>query len=344
MAVDFNTIQKNLGSKFYYYVENRLSVFRIVEIASATDVKIVYDDEPDKLYTIKMQEILDKQCHKLTPDGIIAFSIVEAIGASKDHTSIDDVMVCAWIRNKDGIMSETPSVICRQNVNDVFYTPFMKDENDIKVGISVTEKTCPAEINFKDILACVKVNKSITYNIYIGDTLDDILSHLKKKLFDRTLDLNLTEHLKYIGKLNGGDIAKLKPGVKEVDGFCIDLETLLKENNFWYDVETELNITPLNIKLNIDEENQLSQEDIHILSDIFKIKISRAIALEYKHDIDLSKINMPYVLIRDTEKIYVVGYLSDGEYISTDIVNSSDSGEAIYESLSKLAYNKEKYN
>ena len=206
------------------------------------------------------------------------------------------------------------------------------------VGVSCTQEDCPAEINFMSLLGCSKQNSTVNFNVYLDDNFEDILQYIKTTKFDHILEANLQDHLKCLSKQNGGTV-KLKPGVKSVNGFCIDLETLLNENEFWYDVYQQMNITPVNFKLELNDKDQMSDPNqVQILRNIFKKNISETFVIKYDKDIDITKVRAKYGFIKDnTKTLYMVGFTEVGEYIEPDKRNKEIADE-VYEALQKIAF------
>ena len=321
--MDFATLTRSIGNKYYRYLNedpDSLEVIRIIGIINSDTVKIQYEKSSDVSLInacdkIQMVNILSDY-RSLLSDGFISFNIVETVTAEAADRCIDDVMVMFWKRTS-GKVAGDPDIICRQNINDFFYAYMAKNEDDVYSGVSVTKDDCPAEIDFKQLLACSKLNFSTIINIYLDDKFEDILKLIKTNKFDHILEANLMDHIKCLGKQNNCQI-KLKTGTKSVNGFCIDLETLLKENEFWYDMYITLGITPLNIKLKIENETMTDPDQVQMLRYLFKANINKTFVLKYDKDIDMSKIKSKYILVRDTDGLYIIGYTEDGDYIEPD--------------------------
>lgn len=329
-----------LGLKYYRYKsdsEDSLEVIRIIGLINNTDVKVsvIEGAENDVTETVMNLDSIEKDYRALIPAGLITFNDVLLKEASDKDMTVDDIIVLFY---KYG--GKEPSVICRQNVTDFFYQLRAQSEDDVYVGVSVTKDTIPEGIEFNNLLACSGINNTVIFNVYLDDDMKDILKYIKTKKFDHTLEVGLFDHLKQLSKQYGGQV-KLKQGTTSVNGFNIDLKTLLNENDFWFDIYNVLGITCISGDLRVDGES-LSVEDKQILSDIFRINIDRTFVLKYKNDIDLSEIKMNHMFIRDDHDLYIVAYTSTGEYIEKDL-EASSVAERMKESLRHIACNYSKY-
>ena len=109
----------------------------------------------------------------------------------------------------------------------------------------------------------------------------------------------------------------------EHDGWCRNVKTLLKQNNFQNDLNQMLGITDLGFNIDPylvdkpvpgkeDLTYKAAREDFKCwLSSIYKININEANFLEYDHDINLADFNnAKYFLFRDTtnNKLYLCVY------------------------------------
>jgi hypothetical protein len=106
-----------------------------------------------------------------------------------------------------------PFAICRQSINDFFASTLYPDK-DI-VGVSVTRDNCPAEIDYRLMVAANTVFKQDMIHIYYEDTIDDILkcaTHLK--VYNRTLNNLQESYINSMGLLNRNNKASIALGKK----------------------------------------------------------------------------------------------------------------------------------
>lgn len=295
---------------------------------------------------------------RLIPDGFITFNIV-TIGKN-----LKDVMVMIN-RNKDASKgSGLPYAVCRQCVIDLFAKQLSPDNIDY-TGISISQDTCPADVQFENYLACEQIKEHETVAFYIGDKLDNILNILKyKKEYDQTLmDLH-DSHCMYLAN-NNKLIADVYKNKSDIDGYCTSLELLLKLNNFEYDLQTAFGIIPLDLDFEGTDES-LAIKDINnnytlsalsktILDNILLINIDKSLIVKYDKDIELDAIKRRYCLVSDKNKnVYLVAYTITGKF-HTDITELESEqnidklikylpSESVKLAFNYLQFKKEKYN
>lgn len=110
---------------------------------------------------------------KLNPDGYIGFSIVDM----EEDEDVQDVVVTFHRRKNLSTEKQLPFAVCRMNIYDLF-TNAIKPEKDKDVtylGCSVSQDSCPADIEFPTLLAYDDIRSMILTACYIEDTIDDIL-------------------------------------------------------------------------------------------------------------------------------------------------------------------------
>lgn len=283
-----NKIHKiHTGSKFYLYAEGSTEpeVIRIRNIDYDKSIVKYFDSDNNKK---KMSyDDLRNKYKMLAPDGLISFSTVQV-------NENDDVIVALkpFPRKTEDLdhMSNMPYAICRQMSADFFANNF--DPDDPLFGVSVSQDTCPANIDFNLMLACTGLYYSKMVAVYLDDTLDDILGLFDNSKFDAVLE-GLT-HKYYNNKSVVGSLRKL-----------------LDINNFMYDFRKCFKI--MEIPFEVDEEVEgLSRENTEYLSKELKVNILETYLIRYSRTIDFSKIRRDYILAasaqEDFNKIYLIGY------------------------------------
>lgn len=292
-------INNSVGDKYYKFdEENNLILFRLIKAKNPNTFTAIYNN--GEKFTITSEEIdKDKELKKLNPDGYLLFNIVEL------QDGLKDVVVILYNDN-------TPCVVCRQNVEDVFSNK-INNTNYFYTGISVSQETCPADIEFKMFLACNQLSYSTLVSVYMDDKLDTILSMVPSM---NKFDLVLSTLANNVAN-------------PTVIGYEKALKDLLSNNNFMYDFRKCFNITPVDFEV-VEIDKELIPEQRDELEDLFKVEMFETIVLKYDKDIDLEKIERDYVLISDiTEKIYLVAY-NKGEYLNrTYKQNIRDKRDAV---------------
>ena len=316
-------VMSMMGVKFYRSIdEDNFEILRVINIKGSNECICLMNGEK---ISKTPEEILSNYV-KLIPDGIITFAAIETKINQNSDKNVDDVIV--MVRTMDNIENDIqyPDLICRQNIVDIFYElSHNGDETDF-VGTSICRSQVPHNMPMELFTRCDKVNYIVTYNTYISDTPLTFIEFMKGKRlnkFDTLLENNLGEYLKS-NKLP--DI-----GQKSVKGYCRNLETLLKNNNFCYDYDSLYNITPIkdNLEDNLEKNEfsngmeymSLNSKFTNIFSNIFKMKILKTIVVKYDHDIDLSEFDENTIfLIRDnTSSLYVVRYTIEGKYLESEL-------------------------
>jgi hypothetical protein len=200
------------------------------------------------------------------------------------------------------------------------------------------------------MLSCDEISHSTHFVIYRNDTIKNILSLINTNKYDEVLKESFMNHIKY----SKNPSASFK---KQDKGWCRDLKTLLLENSFQNDINDMLGITDVDFCISDylikkplpGKEDEIfdspTDEFRAWLSSIFKVNINNATFIEYDHDINLAEFNNArYLLLRDiNEKLYLVVYTVDGEYLEEDLINISNKKDFSSEFRLKF-YNKYNHN
>ena len=283
-----------IGSKFFKYINNELNVVRITRFEKEKD-KITYLDK-DNEKTIAKYSSFTNEYKMLKPDGIMMFSIVK-IGKATDNTASDVIVALQKFPSEDNI----PYAVCRQGIYD-FFTDITRKKYDMynimDIGISVSQDTCPANIDFRTVLSCDDIVYTKPVAVYLDDSLDTILGLFKTRKFDETIR-NYKNYCE-----------RCFPNVK-LNGVCQSLKELLEINNFMYDFRRCFDI--IEVPFSIDEESEeLSQENIVSLENKLKIKILETYPIKYTREIDLKSIKRDYVLVSSAQdkysSVHIIGY------------------------------------
>ena len=278
------------GSKFYRYNEgsDEPEVIRIRNIDYDKDL-VKYTNSDGTKDKISYSD-LSRNYKMLAPDGLISFSCVEV------NQNPDVIVALKPFPKTDKdweTMNNLPYAICRQMVTDFFaYGSVIPEEDDIILGVSVSQETCPTNIDFNLMLACTNLQFNKMIAIYLDDTLDIILS-----LFDNSRFDNIFK--------------ELKSRYPDTKGIVSSLKELLTENEFMYDFRKCFKI--VEIPFAVDEESEgLCQQNIDYLSKELKINIIETYLVRYSRTIDLSKIKRDYIIVTSAQEnhknVYLVGY------------------------------------
>lgn len=335
------------NTRYYKWVsvngEDELEEVRVARIQNEDTCTVVTTkgENIGERFKIKI-DTLTEEYVKLTPDGYISFNIASIGKGLKDVAAI-------ITRTKDIEMgAKLPFGVCRQCVSDLFAKQLAPDHVDY-VGISISQETCPVDVQFENYLACNDIELSETIAYYIGDKLDTILNVLKyTKEYDQALLELFESHCMYLAN-NNIFIARSYKNKPEVDGYCKSLRQLLELNNFEYDLLRAFDIIPTDLDEKEFSDGVLSPLAADVLSSILTMVIDKSIVLTYDKDIVLSKIKRRYCLVSDKDcNVYVVGYTICGKYlVPIENTESEQNVEKLNSLLSspstQLAYNHLKF-
>ncbi len=286
----------NKGTKFFKYNEDsELELIRVRHV-DKTKNKVKYVDQNNNKKSMTYEDL--EQYRMLRPDGIM--NIITA-----KVNNINDVIVT--IAKLDRTDRELPFAVCRQYIYDIFSNMTNKtaDMNPI-IGVSVSEKTCPPNINFRDVLSCTGMKDFATFSIYLDDTLDDLLDLVNQNKYNSILRMS-------------AEYASINLSMRYTTGLSYTLRELLETNNFMYDFRQCFDI--MEIPYHIDpDSDMLSMENMLYIEDQIQQNIMETYVIKYSKEIDLSEIKRDYVIVSSAQDqyqdVYIVGYdTSDNEYV-----------------------------
>ena len=335
-----NKLNKYLGYIFFKAIdENSVKIIRIIDIDNNKENIVIKNLDNGNIENLKFTDISGYT--PINPYGFVSFAKVEIDGS-------EDVIVSLYRLLDIKLDINEPYAICRQSVNDFFYD-LINNKNEGIAGVSCTRENCPEGIPYESLAYCDKLDSFKIVNFYLTDTLDDILSCINTKKYDNTLEKLYNIHM------NSVNPAYDKSTDKNIshNGWCRNLKTLLTENNFINDIDTMRNVTAVDFKINDNinikkssdglEVPYLDETAIVFFSNVFKLGIKDAIAIEYDFDIDLSEFNnTKYFLVRDNDnKTYVIQYTLNAEYRQDELYSKANTLSGI--DKLRLAFY-EKYN
>ena len=280
----------------------------------------------------------------LEPDGFFTVNIVSVV--KSDGTEDRDI-VCTInkILEIKYVGDMKPFAICRQSCNDIFHALTVSEEDQIHAGLAVNRENCPTNFDYLSLLACNGMIQTDSINFYRMDTVDDILDLINTTPYDATLLKLYKTHIKYKKRF-------FKENAEYDQGWCRNLRTLLKVNNFQVDINDMLGITDVDFEIpkyiikksfTTDDgtvvEYDSFNDDLRMwLSSIYKINIKDITVLEYFFDIDLSQFNNHmYTFMRDkNKKLYFITFVPEGSYLNSDL--EAKLNEMDFSTQFKLSY------
>lgn len=300
-----------VGTKFYRYDENdNLIMLRVVRIKNEDTIvvkEISYNNptvefdktiyhmpklEPTiKIFPIKKKELFDNYT-KLLSDGIMIFNIITI-------RDMEDVVVTLMRRKDIENRIQVPYVICRQNVKDFHDYLIKTDWAKTDVGTCISQDTIPNGCDFRELLVADNIIQSNIVNVYLDDSLDDILEYVNTLNYDHCL-----------AKIF--DLAKEHANTFNYPfprGYWRTLRDLLNDNDFMDDFDRGFNIIDVDFIIEEIPNNQLYPDDMQRLEDLTGQKFLGHFICPFEKTIDLSRISYDYKLIRDkVGALYIMIY------------------------------------
>ncbi len=289
----------NKWDKFYKIKDDdSIEILRLLRIKNS-DCFVMVNDKKEK---IKLTENELLKYTKLKPDGYVNFAAVSL------DKGVKDVVISMFRRRDIEDGNSIPYCICRQNVFDLFANQLIKEGDPQYAGCSVSIETCPANTDYKMMMACDELFQTENISIYIDDPLENILYPVSLVNFDDIL----RENKKIATKSE-----------TRISGYCSKVKELLEQNHFIYDVLRAFNIYKVPFKTIYNEEtNEIDIEQRHILEEMFKTEMFSTFVVKFTKEINLSKIERDHIIISDdSNDLWVVLY-DKGEYTNVEYSRS----------------------
>ena len=280
------------GSKYFRYIDDELEIIRVFRVKQSAK-KVKYWTSDHEVKTMSFDELEDWTM--LSADGIINSIIVK----SGDYSDV--IVTLSKLPNETGM----PQVICRQGILDIFTDKMKKNMNVSYIGASVSQETCPAEIEFTYLLACDSIVENFPTVVYLDDTFEDIISLISSDRIDKVL----ANRAMTISRV---DMARDSKTL----GSCSTLRELLESNKFIYDFRKCFSIIEVPFSIDPDSD-ELDDQNTDYLGNAIGTFITETYMIPYSKEINLKNFNRDYVLISSAadnyNKIYIVGYDSEDD-------------------------------
>lgn len=280
----------------------------------------------------------------LEPDGFFTANIV-TVSTSDGKEERDVVCTINKILEIKYVGDMKPYAICRQSCTDIFYNLLIKDESEMIAGLSVNRDNCPTNFDYLSLLACNGMVQTDSINFYRMDTIDDILDLINTTQYDATLLKLYKSHIKYEKRF-------FKENANYDKGWCRNLKTLLKVNNFQSDINEMLGIIDIDFDITnylmkksftaddgTDVEYDSMNDELRVwFSSIMNMNIKDSTVLEYFFDIDLSQFNNHmYTFIRNNDKkLFFITFIPEGQYLGSDL--EAEANKMDFSTKFKLSY------
>ena len=297
----------HFGSKYYHYDKDKnLIVYRPIEIINSDDNKVSVWDCNNKI--IKQIDLKDfDNLIEVIPDAKLDLMVT----SYRDPNKKD---VYAWVYRMSSISqgSIEPQIMLRQDVYSKSKNTF-NTSNINWVGECITDLTNTTHLPLTKLAEFNSVDFSYNINLYINDTLEDIMKCIPNSVLDE-----INKILESLSKFNSDTIL----------GYCDNLKDLFIDNGFIGYYRSIFNITQVDFSIEDHEDGSsiLTEENQHKLEDLLRKYISNIQIIKYDQDMclkDLEKIK--HVLISDSkEDIYFIAFdvIDDYPILDDDIMKA----------------------
>lgn len=344
------SISTEMGNIYYQWNDEAddFDIYRVTRIQNGDTVSCTCTIRGQKPFVKKIKlSDLKKNYSQLISNAIITASKV-IVAQTEDGRPVFDIVIMVYKRDGNQMTFGEPDIVCRQALSDIYYEPFCNQEENPYVGLCASQETIPAGYTMQELTACDKVLESVLINTYRTDTLDSIYTLLNLDNWNNVLeDLAALHHKQRMAQnpfLSSNEIPMIK------DGYCKNIMTLLKYNNFMYDFYRLLGVVEVNFKIEYDENNPNEQalplEQVEVLQEIYEVNISRTMVAPFDYTIDLSKAKMNYLLVMDNAHVlYIVVFTkSPNEYVKVVDTSIKTNDQIVHEKLLKAATFYDKYS
>ena len=190
-----------------------------------------------------------------------------------------------------------PVIVCRQFVSTELGE--LTNDGKIHLGACVSvDSFDKSTINkYAAFMAMDGIVEYSVINGYINDVPEDILKFINIKTELKSSEVLKSIYDKYSDKFSG-----LSKSVAD----------LLKQNNFWREVDRMLNIVDVNFEI---RHNTIEEEQLVVLENYIHHAMLNVDVVEYRKDINPDDIKTDFLLVRDiSSKVYLVNYVQ-GKFI-----------------------------
>lgn len=308
------------GDRFYYKLSNDSMNLRVVRIKNENTFNCLRND--GELIKISKTSLLDNYT-RITPHGTLFISIVDM------GDRLQDVIVSLF-RTQDFKENTTgePWCVCRQHISDIFSETMNVSPSLRYSGTSISQKTLPPGHQFQEILACNGIIETRSYNVYLDDSIDDILFLIDRKYRER-LD-NVLRNL--FNKMNDEYHA----------GYNENLQDLLNNNDFAFDYLEAWNIQRVSFEVSEFPGEELVPNHRYEVEKITSCEMLRTYVIPFDYTINLPQIKRSYQFICDTRnKIFLIAY-DKGEYMSESFKDAIKRNNDVYMTLKNVIDNNKK--
>ena len=303
------------GAKFYKVLgNNKIIITRVIK--KINDDTVALSIPVNGSSKIKIAD-LEKDFTKLTPDALVVAAIVKN-GDAKD-------VIISLYRKNDIINQSIPYVVCRQMVNDLYSNMLNNDERISYIGMSMSLDTVPEGVDYNMMMVCEKVYYCRVINLYMDDSLNDILRLLPIRKYNDAL---------------ATAAYSIQSSRYPIYGYNDNLRDLLESNEFMYDFYKSMGIDKVTFSLD-DAYKDIANlyKNFDELKEITQCMIINAVLLKYDKTIDLSAIQTEYRLLSDcNNKLWVLCFECGNTISKTYSDDIRNMHQSILNIKRKLSY------
>lgn len=317
----------HVGTIFYKVVfdpetelMDKVEYYRLTKL---NNDKYSLKDEKGETKTYTDKELNSLGFKAILPDGIMLTSIINTGGHNDVITELfrmKDLAESEITEEEKVVGTKIPrGAICRQKVNDIFSQ--IIDPDTPYYGLSISEETCPANVNYTAIMACDQINEKSTFimSVYKEDTLDTLMGRIPKKymnMYDEVLMTSYIDHAKDVSANLGGSskVFDIVMSSDSHEGYVKTYRRLLETNNFMFNFYAAFDVIPVN--LDLENKDHYDFTEVSVLDDFSRVlckNIIRAYARKYVHHIS-ARTNNYFYIMDNNDNLYVVLFKEGGEY------------------------------
>lgn len=302
------------GTKYYKIQDGKVSIIRIINVKNMNKFICMndedYNGDPNhgEKFSLTKDQIMNEY-RLLLPNSQLCLVLVTAENGVPDvliALNQIDVNTAAVSYTASSVVFGDVEIICRQNIIDFF--ALIANPKGVKsaYGISISRKTCPANIKFDMMYKnCVPTDKAQFINLYQQDGIDQILGILRTTKADMLLRSIYDQASAALpeGSTMGVDLVGVEKTLKE----------LVISNGLIYDFRQMFNIISMpNVTIKYcDNILVLDEDDERKVEYAIKCRMTDIKIVELNHFVSESDLPEGYAYAKicdSTGKLYLIQY------------------------------------
>ena len=276
--IEFETDKKFFRIFDYFGTQVKQTWELVSEIDNRID-DIDHDFVKFKVENIGLKMTVDelkKNYTRLIPDGFITISNIDYLVNEGKERGFD--VLITLNKEKDTV----PSVICRQDVIDVFQ--YHNDSSYIPIGLSISRKACPNNMDYSAFMYAENIKNFKAVAVYLDDSINTVL--------------------KYVGGLSryNSTMQKLKQKYRNTRmmGCNDNIYDLLLKTSFPADFYDTFGVISYPFALDMSR-SVMNEQETRMINSILRpeslSKMTNIVYCPYDRGIDISKIDSKFILV-----------------------------------------------